>query len=148
MAVGATVRAERLTVAFGTAPRPNSPDAAGGDGEPGGGIRNAGVLALAGSAVTDNRAGDGGTGKPAGTGGDGGGIFSTGDLTLIDTTVSDNAAGQAGSVPFASLNVLPGRPGADGGGIFATGPLRLESSRVLRNTAGAAVSEGPRSARP
>ena len=138
VAAGATARAERLTVAFGAAPSgASSPGAAGGDGEPGGGIRNAGVLALAGSAVTDNRAGDGGTGKPAGVGGDGGGIFSTGDLTLIDTTVSDNAAGQAGSVPFAGPIALPARPGADGGGIFATGPLRLESSRVLRNTAGA-----------
>jgi CSLREA domain-containing protein len=137
VAAGATARAERLSVAFGVAPAgANSPDAAGGDGEHGGGIRNAGILDLVESAVTDNRAGNGGIGKPAGIGGDGGGIWSSGDLTVIDTTVSDNAAGQPGSVPFAGPTALPARPGADGGGILATGPLRLESSRVLRNTAG------------
>ena len=75
------MRAERLSVAFGAAPTGQlAPDSAAGDGEHGGGIRNSGVLVLAGSAVTDNRAGNGGTGKPGGIGGSGGGIWSSGDL--------------------------------------------------------------------
>ncbi|HEX7060247.1 MAG TPA: choice-of-anchor Q domain-containing protein [Solirubrobacterales bacterium] len=110
----------------------------GGPGESGGGIRNAGTLTIADSAVSNNFAGDGGDGG-FGHGGDGttaatgtngangvggsavifnsgygGGIYTSGTLTLTRVTVSDNRAGDGGRGGL-------GIGGQGGGGISGNG---------------------------
>jgi CSLREA domain-containing protein len=123
---GATVMLRGVTVTGGAPP-----------GEDGGGIRNAGTLALVDAAVVANRAADGTAGGPPGAGHSGGGIWSSGALSLLRSTVSDNVAGTGGrGHDQPGVNGWPGAGGGPGGGIFATGPVTLDRSRILRNHAG------------
>ncbi len=88
-------------------------------GANGGGIFNAGSLAILDSTISDSRAGDGGDGGSAqggggafaptggdgfqgiggrgGDGGDGGGIYNTGALAMTRVAVTGNTAGQGGT---------------------------------------------------
>ena len=120
---------ERLTVTGGQAPGGanggnvfgtagmQATGGAGGAGEPGGGIRNAGTLTISDSIISDNRAGDGGNGG-AGHGGDG----------TTASTGTNGAFGGGGSAAFFS--------GGHGGGIFTTGPLTLMRVTVTGNRSG------------
>jgi hypothetical protein len=122
----------------------NAAGGAGGEGGLGGGIANNGTLTITDSAITANRAGDGGrggsatapnggeatsgngykggdgVGKGGGRGGDGGGISNFGDLTLVRTTVAGNSAGDAGDSGNAhgghgTDGAQPGDAGGAGG---------------------------------
>ncbi|HEX5622080.1 MAG TPA: choice-of-anchor D domain-containing protein [Solirubrobacteraceae bacterium] len=115
---GASLTLRNVTVTQGLAP-PH---------DVGGGILNAGTLALIDSTVTANRIDPSAAGFDGGLGG---GIFSTGALTLTDSTVSDNRAGDAGPGVTG-----PGFVGGRGGGIYAAGPTTIVRSRLLRNAAG------------
>lgn len=81
----------------------------------GGGIRNAGALAIASSAVISNTSG------VQMEGANGGGIFSTGPLRVADSTIRWNEAGQRG------------------GGIAARGPTTLTNTAVSDNYGWGAV---------
>jgi hypothetical protein len=119
---------------------------AGGDGEAGGGLRNAGTLTLDGVEVKGNKTGaggDGGTnngGFPGGAGGAGGGIFNTGTLTLSNSSVLDNVAGNGGQ---ATDKLGAGGQGGPGGGIFNAGTVTISKSTVRNNTAGNGGRGGP-----
>jgi CSLREA domain-containing protein len=135
----AIVRLESLTVTESAAPAgadATAPTEAGGAGEHGGGVRNAGILEVVDSAVTDNAAGAGGAGmggtpgSAGGAGGNGGGIYSNGVLGMTRTVVSGNLAGAGG----AGGNGAPGGAGGAGGGIAASG--NFFDSRIADNAAG------------
>ena len=90
----------------------------GNPGEPGGGLLNAGTLALDGVTVTGNRAGRGGDGGDSLGGGDG--------------AASNVGAGGAGGNSIAGVGAL----GGSGGGIHATGPLTIANSTISDNSSG------------
>ncbi|MCC6178305.1 MAG: CSLREA domain-containing protein [Chloroflexi bacterium] len=97
----------------------------------GGGLYNAGNLALKDVAVNNNFAiGQADLGHGPGGSAYGGGIYNAGNLTLKDVAVSDNSAsGQPtwrGSAGYAY-----------GGGIYNTGMIDLENSTIDRNRVGA-----------
>jgi len=130
------------------------------DGNPGGGIDNAGSLTLNGDVVTGNTTGAGGEarcftgsvfrpcpeGQAGGTGGDGGGIYNIGSLTITDSTISDNRTGAGGfgqpglaasGTTAAEAGGVGGGGGA-GGGIFSSvaASLQITDSTVTGNTTG------------
>ncbi|MCA9970849.1 MAG: CSLREA domain-containing protein [Anaerolineales bacterium] len=89
---------------------PCFPEVDGSDGQPGGGIWNAGTLTLNRVTLVDNQTGSGGTGGDlycsnfgefcsagGGDGGDGGAVYSTGSLTINDSTLNNNQTGAGGA---------------------------------------------------
>jgi hypothetical protein len=114
----------------------------------GGGIFNAGTLALDHAAATGNRAAPGaggcpgGVGGQGGAGGNGGGIYNQGSLSIAASTIYDNRAGPGG--PGGSgVTGGPGGPGGLGGGIFtAHGRLSVTDSTIVSNFAGVGGSGG------
>ena len=138
-----TVSISGLTIRDGHAP----------DGVPsrksgvnGGGIYNAGDLALTGCAVISNTAGNGfslpsqpttpgSTNATGGAGGHGGGIYNSGTLRLASCTVSSNTGGRGGRSwnSFAS-NV--GGAGGLGGGLYNAGTSTLTDCTLSGNTGG------------
>jgi hypothetical protein len=94
----------------------------------GGGIANAGSLALRDSVVTGNQASAGQAGFPgliilgfpqhgqdAGHGGNGGGIYNSGQLVISGSTISGNAAGAGGSGTSGVSGTSTTSPGQGGG---------------------------------
>jgi hypothetical protein len=126
VAAGARLTLIGLTVTGGN-PR-NGLDA--GDPADGGGVLNAGTLAMDTVAIAGNSAGAGGGGAP---GGRGGGVFNRGSLTLSDTTVRENVAGAGGSGGAG----VSGSAGGSGGGIYNQGELVVTASAIYDNRAGA-----------
>lgn len=105
----------------------------------GGGIRNAGTLALTRAVVSDNEvhAARSSFFSATGSHAEGGGIWSSGSLTLMESVVTGNVAvGGNSGVDCLSLScfVIGGAEGR-GGGIFATGPVELVDSTVAANGA-------------
>ncbi len=113
-------------------------------GQQGGGIRNAGILALSGVAVAGNNAGPGGAG---------GGIYNAGTLTITGSTLSGNSvtgivAGSGGAIfnfggALTLINstlsgntaVGPGANTDSGGGIYSNvGTVLLINSTITDNT--------------
>jgi len=128
---------------------------AGAAGWPGGGIYNAGVLTLSDCIVTNNRAGNGGTGNNgsgAGAGGGaGGGIYNagTGVLWLDRCTISGNASGNGGLGGTGATGAITfydtGGVGGDGGtggnggagaGVSSAGQLTMNDCTVAANNNG------------
>jgi CSLREA domain-containing protein len=106
-------------------------------GQPGGGIDNAGALTLDHVTVTANQ-------TALVLGGPGGGIYNTGTLTLLGSTVSDNstARGYYGWAVYAKYPCLslpdPGGPGSDGGGLYNQGgTVTATNTTFTGNTTGA-----------
>ena len=133
---------------------------AGGPGEDGGAVRNAGVMVLRRVTITGNTTSRGGTGSPVtgvvgsgvnagagGGGGSGGGIASSGSLTVSNSTISGNTTGAGGNggdgtAGFATGPGLDGQGGAggrggDGGGIYTTGISDVADSVITGNRTGA-----------
>jgi hypothetical protein len=110
----------------------------GGQGEPGGGIYNAGHLTISDSLIDGNQA--------SGTG-SGGGIYNTGALEVDRSTISDNSAlsagggifNQDGSVTVHSSTIAGNQAQQAGGignlAISAQAVLTLTNSTVYSNTA-------------
>jgi CSLREA domain-containing protein len=134
---------------------------AGGNGEAGGGVRNAGTLTLDHVTVADNGTGAGGIGSSVsgasgqatvggdgGSGGAGGGIESTGTLTVSDSTITANATGagasggdgNGGSGAAGAAGALGagggGGNGGSAGGIDAEGPTTVSDSTISNNVTG------------
>jgi len=110
-------------------------------GSAGGGIRNAGTLAMADSNVTDNA-----------TDSYGGGIANLGWLTVTGLTVRGNAAGTsggisntaAGSAEIVDSLVDQNTAVLEAGGVGSDGDLTISDSVVARNTADVAAGIGNR----
>lgn len=121
---------------------------AGGTGNPGGGIYNAGTLILRDCVVTANSTGNGGLGYSGvygsylyslgGSGGSGGGIYNAGTLSLSNCIVSGNSTGygsaSGGSAPDDYHPV--GGHGGFGAGICNAGTLCLVNTTVSGNRTG------------
>ena len=115
--------------------------AAGARGTNGGGIYNAGTLALTSCTVSGNSGGNASTIFSAsigvgGAGGAGGGIYNIGNLWLTACTVSSNTAGFGGRGGT-------GGAGGTGGGIHNAGTLTLVDCTLSGNTAGASGAGFP-----
>jgi hypothetical protein len=130
---GAAVEINNLFIARGQA----------GPAQSGGGIHNAGSLALVNVVIADNRAGDGRiatlhdlNGEP---GGSGGGILNLGELKLLGCTVSGNQAGAGGDTlpEYTPYPKQTGGLGGAGGGIANRGSLEIVNSIIRDNRAGA-----------
>jgi hypothetical protein len=99
------------------------------DGEPGGGIYNAGTLVLNNCVVTGNSSGGGNflMGNAGGTsGGGGGGIYNSGILSLYHSVVAGNSAGGGAD----------GGWGGNGGGIENDGVCVLKGCVIRENQSG------------
>ncbi len=132
VAATAKVTLSHLELTGGTAPSGTSSP----NGGNGGGIMNAGSLALTNSTITGNAAGSGAFGStdPGGQGGSGGGIANTGTVTIASSTISGNSAGTGG---IGLSGNEPSGPGGNGGGIYsAGGSVTISGSVVTGNTAG------------
>lgn len=103
-----------------------------GEGANGGGIYNAGTLALEGCTLTGNSAGAGGNAPIGfgGVGGFGGALVNVGQVKMLDCTLDHNFAGEGGFGIFG-----PG-PGGSGGAIYNTGTLALTNCTINENFAG------------
>ena len=137
-------------------------------GNPGGGIDNAGSLTLSGDVVTGNSTGAGeeprcpigsgfgpcgDDGAPGGAGGYGGGIFNTGSLTITNSTISNNHTGGGGfadpGISATSTNAAggggDGGVAGNGGGVYSTttGSLQVTGSTITGNTTGTGGAGGP-----
>jgi CSLREA domain-containing protein len=166
VATGATVTLENLTItggrppdgavgANGTSGTRGGPGGQGSGGANGGGILNLGNLTLSHVAVTNNRAGSGGSGGAGGTGyihgaggGNGGGgglggaIYTTGKLTLADVAMTGNSAGQGGAgghggaakAGFANQGFFGGGGGSGGAGGAGGGIYNAGSAATLTVT--------------
>jgi len=123
---------ENLVITGGSTPAgTNSPVVlgAGGNGEAGGGIFNAGLLALEHCTISGNFCGMGGEGLASvnGYAGSGGGIYNLGVAVLDDCIVSENSSGDGA--------VVSGN-GGDGGGLYNAGTMTLNSCVVINNSTG------------
>ena len=118
-------------------------------GLPGGGIANAGTLALARVIVTGNTTGAGGInpqctvanpagGCSGGDGGNGGGIGNTGTLTIASSTITGNTTGAGAAGAPGAPDENPGHSGSggSGGGISNSGSLTITNSTIAANTTG------------
>ena len=164
IAGGATVVVRDLELTGGHAPDgADAPQAnhgqAGGDGAPGGAIRNAGTLTVADATVTLNSAGKGGAGANGGgvgnggnggSGGAGGGIYNTGSLTLDAVTLTLNQAGKGGTGAVGGDSLTPAKTGGtggccgDGGGLANNGgSVVIRGSTISSNHAGDGGTGGP-----
>ncbi len=127
----------RLKIVGGRAPI----DTIGGNGERGGGIRNAATLFVVRAAVVGNAAGNGSVVDPgvviAGGGGSGGGIFNSGTLAVDSSLVASNRAGDGADLSNGTTATTSGGSGGAGGGIANLGALTVTSSRIVGNVAGA-----------
>jgi hypothetical protein len=127
----ATVSISDLTIQDGHAPNRTNATVTAGNG---GGILNAGNLALTRCTVSGNVAGSSLLnilGNPAAKpGGNGGGIYNLGTLALTSCTLSGNVAGK-GDVG------APGGAGGSGGAVFNAGNATLTACTVSGNQAGA-----------
>jgi CSLREA domain-containing protein/uncharacterized repeat protein (TIGR01451 family) len=126
-------------------------------GGSGGGIFNAGQLAVQGTRIQGNSAASGGglhsvagavtlrdselSGNRAGA--DGGGVRNEADLALIGSTVAGNSAGgsaggvanNAGALALTNSTVSGNQASGNGGGIASYGGLRLTAATVAANRA-------------
>jgi len=123
---------KRITIVGGSAPAGTNSQVvfgAGGNGEGGGGILNAGHLALAHCTLSGNFCGMGGDGlgNISGDGGSGGGICNLGSAMLDDCIISENSSG-AGATFVGD--------GGHGGGLYNAGTLSLNHCVVINNFAG------------
>jgi hypothetical protein len=128
------------------------------NGDAGGGISNAGTLALGRVTVTGNHTGAGATQArcttapqffcPGGNGGDGGGISNFGTLTIADSAITANSTGPGASGKKGAQGNTFGGAGSNsgsggrGGGIVNFQTLTITNSTIADNTTGA----GPRGA--
>jgi hypothetical protein len=137
---GKSLHLMNLTLQNGTAPAGvdmGGAGSAGGDGQNGGGIYNAGNLKITRCKIANNYAGKGGNGRPSsipaigspvtattgGNGGHGGGVYNTGTLYVYQSEFSGNKSGTGGNGGVAGdgyvggsvAGSLAGGPGADGG---------------------------------
>jgi CSLREA domain-containing protein len=127
---GANVTMSGLTVSNGLAPLPLS----GGPSQEGGGIYNAGGMALTGVIVSGNATSNSpASATPVAPSG-GGGIYNSGTLLMTDCNVSENTTGSA----LAGT----GLSGGNGGGIFNNGTLIMDGSSISFNHTGAG-GDGP-----
>jgi hypothetical protein len=115
------------------------------NGLPGGGLANAGTLALNDDVITGNLASagsrDSGLGTSAAPGGAGGGIANSGMLTITDSSITQNTTGgQPGSD-----NPIPGSgaPGGDGGASGAGGGLDNSGTLIITGSTISGNSTGP-----
>jgi hypothetical protein len=92
---------------------------ANGQSDAGGGIWNAGTLALAGTTVTSNIA----YASVDSTVSQGGGIYNSGTLVVADSTISGNTAAVGGG----------SAAGTEGGGIYNSGSLSVADSTISGN---------------
>lgn len=144
---------------------------AAGPGNNGGGIRNAGTLALSASAVISSTAGvlfsfDGGAGGAVANTGVlqltdstisgntsdswGGGIFSTGSVSIVRSVLSGNTAGEAsggaletrGQATIRNSAITSNKTYGAGGGIGNSGTLELIGSQITNNLASEGQSAG------
>ncbi|HTP19633.1 MAG TPA: CSLREA domain-containing protein [Solirubrobacteraceae bacterium] len=118
------------------------------DGVPGGGIANAGTLALTRVIVTGNRTSAGATssnctnnnpgGCEGGDGGGGGGISNTGTLTIASSTITGNTTGDGASGTPGKAGNGGGISGSggSGGAISNLGTLTIIGSTISGNTTG------------
>ena len=111
------------------------------NGLPGGGIANAGTLALNDAAITGNLASGGSTsglGTSAAPGGAGGGIANTGMLTITDSAITANktASNPGFENPITGGNGGNGGVSGAGGGIDNTGTLIITGSTISGNATG------------
>ncbi len=121
-----------ITIIGGNAPAGTNSQVvfgAGGSGEGGGGILNAGHLALEHCALSGNFCGMGGDGllNVSGNGGNGGGLCNLGVAMLDDCLISENCSGAAATV-YGN--------GGHGGGIYNVGAMTLNHCVVVNNSAG------------
>lgn len=119
-------------------------------GADGGGIHNAGTLALTNCVVARCRSGDGGDGyitsyytsntggnTSAAMGGNGGGIYNSGSLTMARCSMQSNRSGNGGSGGRIVEYALSDAAGAgSGGAIYTTGTTLLVGCTVSSNSAG------------
>ncbi len=116
------------------------------NGLPGGGLANAGTLALNNDLITGNLASAGSShsgvlnGSPA-PGGAGGGIANTGMLTITDSAITQNmtASNPGDDEPLPGS----GAPGGDGGASGAGGGIANSGTLVVTGTTIAGNSTGP-----
>ena len=116
------------------------------NGLPGGGLANAGTLALNNDVITGNLASAGSShsgvlnGSPA-PGGAGGGIANTGMLTITDSAITQNktASNPGDDEPLPGS----GAPGGDGGVSGAGGGIANSGTLVVTGTTIAGNSTGP-----
>ncbi len=114
------------------------------NGASGGGVYNAGTLALDHCLITGNAAGNGfqgGVWENGGWGGDGGGVFNyQGNLLVIDTIVRNNQTGSGGlggsSIPPSTSGQSGGRGGYGGGISILYGTVVISHSLIISNTTG------------
>ena len=139
--VTATITISGVSIIDGHAPDGvDETEGDGGDGAPGGGILNEGVLNLTECALYNNQAGHGGAsgttpeeaGGNGGNGGAGGAIFNQGALQVIRCRIYDNHAGRPGSA--ASLFANDGS-GGSGGGLSNQGDAWVQTTRITGNHA-------------
>ena len=124
---GVTVAMENITIRHGKTADAMNPS-------PGGGIFNAGDLALMNCRVNENSTGNG-------SGGPGGGLFNgeTGILTIVNTTISGNTTGGGSSLSQDMLGT-----GGNGGGIFNAGTVFITNSTISNNATGSGFFGNPK----
>ena len=114
---GASVEVQGVTFTGGLAKRS------------GGGIYNAGVLALIQSTVRNNRTSSEHNLFSPGSPGWGGGIYNAGRLRMIDSQVADNGTG-------SGAGIIYGSSGGSGGGLCNAGSATVINSSFSGNTTG------------
>ena len=160
IAGGASVSLTGLTICNGHAhdgAAATSSATPGSPGDDGGGIYNAGTLALTNCVITGCRSGQGGAGftyanfiqspgcSDGGPGGNGGGIYNAGTLTLVACTLSYSTNGSGGSGGDAMLGICPGGAGGSGGsgaGLYDFGAATFIACTFAFNSAGAGGAGG------
>lgn len=151
IAGGAAVNLSGLTVSGGRAPdgapgsNPYTPGSAGSDG---GGIYNAGTLALSNCVITGCGSGRGGGGyidqfggatTAGGAGGNGGGLYNAGTLTMTACMLISNTCGSGGNAGLLQGGSSWGAAGGNGGngaGIYDLGTLTATGCAFGFNSAG------------
>ena len=160
---GANVTISDLTITGGSAPAGSQVALTGQAGGDGGAILNQGTLGITDAAVTNSRAGDGGSGGPGGVGimvvpgfaggqgGSGGAIYNAGSLALTGATIAGDHAGdggRGGDGPDAALGFSnggaggSGGAGGDGGGVSNAGTQTVIASTFSADGAGSGGAGG------
>jgi hypothetical protein len=170
---GAQLSLSNLTVTGGVGTCSNWRGTVELDGEPGGGIYNAGALELRRCWIVGNASGSRGYSAGnvnSGVGGDGGGICSEGTLWMDDCIVAGNACGSGwmggnggglfnvssaivNNCTFSNNASAPGDTdltvfamaggGGHGGGVCNLGMMTLSRCRIIANSSGQGGSAGP-----
>jgi len=102
----------------------------------GGGIYNAGTLAVTNCTIADNL-------SSGAFGGFGGGIGNGGTLTVTNSTIADNSAhdgygggiSNGGTLTVTNSNITDNSGGSQGGGIFNGGTATVTNSTIAHNSA-------------